>query len=225
MTSFDLYEAMKTQRAVRRLRPDPIPADVLQRIFEAATYAPTGGNRQVWRMIAVTDPGLKDQLGVLYTKHWQPYTDAYRKANAGTGEEDAAMDRTLAAGDYLAANLGTVPVVVIVCFEAEGLAVTDIKLDRTPVVGGGSIYPAVQNLMLAARAEGVGCVLTTLLCMSEPEVKELLNIPDDWATAAMVPLGYSVGEGYGPISRKPVDRLFYQDSWDQPLDILKGNDQ
>ena len=218
MVEIDLYEAMQTQRAVRRLRPDPIPEDVLRRIFEAATYAPTGGNRQVWRMIAVRDTSTKQQLGQLYVKHWQPYADAYRKSNSGaTGEAVAAMKRTLAAGDHLAANLGNVTVVVIVCFEAYGLAVTDIDQGRIPVVGGGSIYPAVQNLMLAARAEGVGCVLTTLLCMSEPEVKELLNIPEDWATAAMVPLGYSVGVGYGPISRKPVEDLFFQDSWGQPI--------
>jgi nitroreductase len=216
----DIYEAMQTQRAVRRIRPDPIPDDVLQRIFEAATYAPTGGNQQAWRMIAVTDPALKEQLGALYAGHWQPFSGSYRKAGENMdAEAAAAMDRTLAAGDHLAANLGQVPVVVIVCFKPSGLAVTDIDQDRVPVVGGGSIYPAVQNLMLAARAEGVGCVLTTLLCMSEPAVKELLNIPDDWATAAMVPLGYSVGVGYGPISRKPVDQLFYQNGWDQPVDV------
>ncbi|TDI62597.1 MAG: nitroreductase family protein [Alphaproteobacteria bacterium] len=219
MTTSDLYEAMRTQRAVRRIRPDPVPDDVLQRIFEAATYAPTGGNQQAWRMIAVTDPALKEQLGALYAGQWQPFSDNYRKA-AETMDADAAaaMDRTLAAGDHLAANLGRVPVVVIVCFKPSGLAVTDIDQERVPVVGGGSIYPAVQNLMLAARAEGVGCVLTTLLCMSEPAVKKMLNIPDDWATAAMVPLGYSVGVGYGPISRKPVDKLFCQDQWDQAWD-------
>ena len=215
-----MYEVMRTQRAVRRLRPDPVPEDVLRRIFEAATFAPTGGNRQVWRMIAVSDTSTKQRLGQLYAKHWQPYADNYRKSNPdASGEASAAMERTLAAGDHLASNLGNVPVVVIVCFEADGLAVTDIDQDRIPVVGGGSIYPAVQNLMLAARAEGVGCVLTTLLCMSEPDVKELLNIPEDWATAAMVPLGYSVGVGYGPIARKPVESLFFQDSWDQPINL------
>jgi nitroreductase len=219
MIETNLYEAMRTQRAIRRLRPDPIPDDVLHRIFEAATYAPTGGNRQVWRMIAVRDTSTKQQLGRLYAKHWLPYAENFRKTKPDTsGDAAAAMERTLAAGDHLAANLGNVPVVVIVCFEAYGLAVTDVDQGRIPVVGGGSIYPAVQNLMLAARAEGVGCVLTTLLCISEPEVKKLLNIPEDWATAAMVPLGYSVGVGYGPISRKPVEDLFFQDSWGQPID-------
>lgn len=218
MVETNIYEAMRTQRAIRRLRSDPIPDEVLGRIFEAATFAPTGGNRQVWRMVAVKDAVIKSQLGHLYQKHWQKYADSYRQSNINaSGEAAEAMERTLAAGDYLAANLAEVPVVVIVCFEAYGLAVTDIDLGRIPVVGGGSIYPAVQNLMLAARAEGVGCVLTTLLCMAEPEVKALLSIPDEWATAAMVPLGYSVGRGYGPVSRKPVTDLFYQDGWGQAL--------
>lgn len=218
MSEMGLYEIMGSQLAIRRMRPDPIPEDVLGRIFKAATLAPTGGNRQAWRMIAVRDPALKAQLGALYKKQWLPFTDNYRKMGEGASDEAAAaMERTLAAGDHLANNLENVPVVVIVCFEPKALAVTDIDQDRVTVVGGGSIYPAVQNLMLAARKEGVGCVLTTLLCMFEPEVKKILNIPDDWATAAMVPLGYAIGKGYGPTSRLPVEKMFYEDQWGNPV--------
>ena len=91
------------------------------------------------------------------------------------------------------------------------MAITDAKLDRISMVGGGSVYTAVQNAMLAARTEGLGCVLTTLHCLAEDEVKSALQIPEDWATLAMVPLGYPVGKGHGPISRKSTETLAYDD--------------
>jgi nitroreductase len=93
------------------------------------------------------------------------------------------------------------------------MAITDARLDRISVVGGGSIYPAVQNALLACRAEGLGCVLTTLLCEVEPEVRTLLSIPEPWATAAAVPIGYPVLGGHGPISRRPVEKLAFADTW------------
>lgn len=211
----NLYDAMSSLRAVRKLRPDPIPADVLKRIFEAASWAPSGGNRQPWRMIAVCEPVAKRRLGELYALQWRQYAGIYRDAFASAPEDERAkQERTLAAGDYLAAHMHEAPVLVVVCFNPAYMAVTDIKQKgRVSVVGGGSIYPAVQNLLLAARAEGLGCVLTTLLCQVEPEVKELLNIPGDWWTAATIPLGYPVGQGHGPIDRKPVRELFYTDRW------------
>ncbi len=214
MTEIGLYTAMGSQRAVRRLRPDPIPEAVLARIFKATSYAPSGGNRQPWRMIAVRDPAAKRKLGELYAAQWTPFSALYRSGFANAPEaERAKQERTIAAGDYLAAHLFEAPVLMIVCFNPAHLAVTDAKLDRVSVVGGGSIYPAVQNLLLAARAEGLGCVLTTLLCAVEPEVKQLLNIPANWGTAAMIPLGYPMGQGHGPINRKPVGELFYSDTW------------
>jgi len=121
--------------------------------------------------------------------------------------------RTLAAGNYLAEHFFAVPAIAIFCFNPKLMAITDIKLDRVSVVGGGSVYTAVQNLLLAARAEGLGCVLTTLLCEHEPAVKELLGIPDPWGTAAAVPLGYPVGKGHGPIRRRPATKLTYANRW------------
>ena len=213
----NLYEAMRTLRAVRRLRPDPIPDEVLQRIFEAATWAPNGGNRQPWRMIAVRDAAVKKRMGELYTAHWAPYAVNSAKGFASAPEAERAKHaRTIAAGDYLAAHMQEAPVLVVVCFNPPMLAVTDAKQDRVSVVGGGSIYPAVENLLLAARAEGLGCVLTTLLCAEEPEIKKLLDIPAGWGTAAMIPLGYPAGQGHGPISRKPVRELFFSDRWGIP---------
>ncbi len=164
MAEMGIYETMRTLRAVRRLRPDPIPADVLRRVLEAATWAPTGGNVQPWRIVVV---------------------------------------------------FGESPVVAVFCFNPKNMAITDAKQARVSVVGGGSVYTAVENLLLACRAEGLGCVLTTLLCECEPEVRKLLAIPDPWYTAAAIPIGYPVGRGHGPLIRRPVEQLAYLDSWGQ----------
>ena len=96
------------------------------------------------------------------------------------------------------------------------MAITDRKLDRISMVGGGSVYTAVQNAMLACVAEGLGCTLTTLHCLREPEVQAALNIPENWATLAMVPIGYPLGKGNGPISRQGPKRLTFDDTFGEP---------
>ncbi len=213
-----LYELMRTQRAVRRLRPDPIPADILHRIMQAAAWAPTGGNQQPWRMIIVTDRDKKKRLGELYKAEWDPFAASYIKRFADAPQERREKEeRTIAAGNHLAGNFAELPAIAIVCFNPKMMAVTDAQQDRVSVVGGESIYPAVQSLMLACRAEGMGCVLTTLLCIVEADVKSLLGIPDDWYTAAAIPMGYAVGRGYGPIACKPIDELFFENHWEGDL--------
>ena len=174
MAEMGIYETMRTLRAVRRLRPDPIPDDVLHRVLEAATWAPTGGNVQPWRIVVVKDPALKEPIGKLYNERWIAYSKQYRGAipASAPAEVRARAERTLAAGDYLGAHFGETPVVAMFCFNPKNMAITDSKQDRVSVVGGGSVYTAVENLLLACRAEGLGCVLTTLLCECEPEVRK-----------------------------------------------------
>jgi len=212
MAEITLYEAMRTCRAVRRHRPDPIPDDVLRRVLEAATYAPSGGNTQPWRIVAVRDPDKRRALRDLYEPLWRRYVKGYRVATAEL-EGDAAVrrDRMIAAADHLAQYLDRSPVIVVFCFRPDLLAITDAKLGRASVVGGASLYPAVQNLLLACRAEGLGCVLTTLLCQAEPEVRALLEIPEPWATCAHVPIGWPERSGHGPLSRRPVERMAFLD--------------
>jgi nitroreductase len=218
MAAIEVYEAMRTLRAVRRLRPDPIPDDVLRQVLEAATWAPTGGNRQAWRVVAVKDPARKHRLGELYKQIALPFMKSYSERLASLPEgERAKTEKMLRSGVYLAEHFGEAPVLCIFCFDPARLAVTDADLARVSVVGGGSIYPAVQNLLLACRAEGLGCVLTTLLCRAEPEVREILRIPQPWGTAAAVPIGYPQLRGHGPISRRPVEQMAFIDSWDQPF--------
>ena len=179
----DLYEAMSTLRAVRRLRPDPIPADVLERVVQAACWAPTGGNQQPWKVVVVTDPNRKAGLQDLYRPAWQRYVAGFMERL--DGEPDDVVDpwrKVAAAGDHLADHLHEAPAILMFCANPAAMAITDAKLDRISMIGGASVYPAVQNAMLACVAEGLGCTLTTLHCFREPEVKDLLDIPDPWAT-------------------------------------------
>jgi len=215
-----VYAAMASLRAVRRLRPDPIPGPVLRRVLEAATWAPTGGNAQPWRALLVRGAAAKRRLGELYAERWRAYVEGHRRLLAAARPEVVERtERMLAAGDHLAAHFGEIPAVVVFCFNPEQMALTDARLGRVSVVGGASVYPAVQNLLLACRAEGLGCVLTTLLCEREPEVRELLGIPDPWYTAAAVPIGYPVGRGHGPLSRRPLAKMAFGDAWGAPLEL------
>jgi nitroreductase len=219
MAEMGIYEAMKTLKAVRKLRPDPIPDDVLRRVLEAATWAPTGGNRQPWRIVLVKDRAKKQRLGELYSRSWKAYVGNYYSA-IPESMPPAARERTirtLKAGDYLADHFGDTPAVAVFCFNPNHMAITDSKQKRPSVVGGGSVYTAVENLLIACRAEGLGCVLTTLLCESEPEVRELLSIPDPWYTAAAIPIGYPLGRGHGLLTRQPVENLVFLDSWEKQI--------
>ena len=210
-----VYSAMSTLRAVRRLRPDPIPGPVLERVLEAASWAPTGGNVQPWRVIAVSDRDLVRRLGTLYAERWLAYSKQHMAQLEGAPEAlRARTERMLDAGNYLAEHFADTPVVLVFCFNPKLMAITDLQRGRVSVVGGASIYPAVENALLACRAEGLGCVLTTLLCEVEPDVRALLAIPEPWATAAALPIGYPLRRGHGPISRRPVAKLAFRDRWD-----------
>ncbi len=217
-----LYDAMSTLRAVRRLKPDPIPDDVLRRVLQAACWAPTGGNQQPWRVIVVRSPEHKQALADLYRPEWYRYVESYAAAGRLDALDDdarARRQRMQAAGDHLADHLAEAPAILLFCADFRRMAVTDADLDRLSLVGGASVYPPVQNAMLACVAEGLGCTLTTLHCYRESEVREALAIPAEWATAAMVPIGYPVGGGHGPISRLGPDELAYADTFGTPLEL------
>jgi nitroreductase len=214
MSEIDLRDAMSTLRAVRRLKPDEVPNDVLGRVLEAASWAPTGGNVQPWRVIVVRDREKMSRLGALYAKGWHDYSKGHLAFIADAPEPvRVASEKTFAAGDYLAEHFATTPALLVFCFNPTHMAITDAKLDRISVVGGASVYTAVQNTLLACRGEGLGCVLTTLLCACEDEVREILGIPEPWGTAAAIPIGYPVLGGHGPISRRPVEKLAFSDAW------------
>lgn len=215
----EIYEAMSTLRAVRRLKADPIPADVMQRVLQAAAWAPTGGNVQPFRIVAVESADAKAKIAAWYDDEWAKYTARPRSSLSSMAPElRETTGKMLKAGDYLARTMADVPAILVFCFNPSHMAITDSDLDRPSVVGGGSVYTAVQNVMLACRTEGLGCVLTTLLCYREAEIKALLGIPAEWGTCAHIPIGYPVLRGHGPITRRPVSRLAFRDRWDNPFE-------
>tara|TARA_B100001142_G_scaffold324345_1_gene375919 strand:- start:2155 stop:2730 length:576 start_codon:yes stop_codon:yes gene_type:complete len=186
----------------------------MERVLQAATWAPTGGNMQPWRVIVVTSSERKQALADIYKPAWYRYAKGYDKRIEQLPEDEAEKARrNRIAGDYLADHLHEAPTILMFVADPQMMAITDAKLDRVSMVGGGSVYTAVQNAMLAARTEGLGCVLTTLHCLAEEEVKEALQIPEGWATLAMVPLGYPIGAGHGTITRQPIQALAFDDAF------------
>ena len=199
----DIYEAIYTTRAMRRLKPDPIPYEVQGRILDAAIRAPHIG--EGWRFILVDDPGIKSQLAPLYRK-------GFERMIGGTPEEvfaevlktDTPMSRTVRSGLYLVNHFAQVPLLLI-------------GFGRTKE--GAGIYPALQNAMLAARAEGIGSTLTGFLqSYFADEVMDILGVPKDagWYMHGVVPMGYPLGK-WGVGARKPVHEVAGRNSWQGDL--------
>ena len=208
-----LQDVLETTGACRFYRPDPVPDDVLASVLDAARYAPTGGNRQPVRLIAVRDPDKKRQLKAWYLPIWDTYVAQAKQRAAPT----AGRARILANADHFAQHLDAIPVLIVVCAVMADLYPTDATLGRLSIVGGASVYPAVQNLMLKARAEGLGTALTTLLCLVEAQVKALLQIPDGVGTAAMIALGYPEKPFPTRLRRRPLGAMAFMDAYGTPL--------
>jgi nitroreductase len=207
----DLSEALYTTRAMRRVRPDPIPDEVVARILDATVRAPSGSNAQNWRMIVVTDPGLRDSLGLVYREAYRILQDFYKEGRAAAeASGDQRSLRVMRSSDWLAENFEVVPLWLMFLH----------RNDPT----GSSIYPAVWNAMLAARGEGVGTCLTTILGnFKSPETLDLLGVPGDrgWELAAAVSCGYPLGR-WDVAERKPVEDVSYSDRWGVPLGFEVG---
>jgi nitroreductase len=201
----ELFEAMSTQRAMRRLRPDPIPDSVIRQILELAICAPSGGNRQGWSFVVVRDAAKRARLGDLYREAWGELTKIPYYAAAAKAPPDSPEGRMLASARHLSEHLGEAPVLVLACIALDPGA-------KPSLTTGASIYPAAQNLMLAARASGIGSCLTTIHKYRDQQVKELLGIPADVETAALIPLGYPMGR-FGRPPRRPVAEVAHWDSW------------
>jgi len=207
----DVYEALYTTRAMRRVRPDPIPAEVQARILDAAVRAPSGGNTQLWRFLLVDDPDVKGKLGPLYRDSLSQLWDtvyAGRLAAAEAAPDDPASIQTrkvVRSAQHLADHFEDVPLFLFAF----------IQHDPT----GGSIYPAVWSAMLAARAEGVGTSLTTVLGhFRGPETLEVLEVPSDegWLMACCVSFGYPTGR-WGVAPRRPAHKVAFRNRWGERL--------
>lgn len=200
-----LFEAMYTQKALRRLKPDPVPDDLVRKLIDAAIRAPSGGNRQPWAFVVIRDAETKRKIGEWYRDAWDKTYGAIPKETRDQFEGSFA--RTYRSAEHLAFHLAEAPVHILVC--THGVAVPGNAASASLY---GSIFPAVQNLLLAARGLELGASLTTLHKLHEAEVKSLLGIPDDVETVALIPVGYPRGK-YGPAQRRPVEEVMYHERW------------
>ena len=203
----DLTEALYTTRAMRRVDAKPIPDEVKARILDAAIRAPSGGNSQNWRMVVIDDPAVRGQLGPLYREAYRQLHETFYagRREAAENKGDEAALRVLRSSDWLAENFESVPMWVLFFSRNDP--------------SGSSIYPAVWNAMLAARGEGVGTCLTTILGnFKSAEVFEMLDIPTDkgWGFKAAVSCGYPIGR-WGLAKREPAEKVAYSNRWGAPL--------
>jgi len=212
--SMPLEEAMRTQRAIRRLRDDPVDDRLVLKLIELAQKAPTGSNAQNWEFVIVKDRATKERLGRLNRMAWTLYGGLGRRV----ARNDPAMLRILDAVQWQADHFADVPVIVVACLR--GPRVWFPPIAATSYYG--SIYPSVQNLLLAARAAGLGAALITLPLWSTWLARRVLGLPWSVAPCAVVPLGWPRGR-YGPTTRRPVGEVVHVDRWgNQPFRADRG---
>jgi nitroreductase len=199
----DLIETLRTTGAVREFTDQPVPDEVVVRVLDTARFAPSGANAQAWHVVLVKDPDTRTRLRDLYLPGWRDYLAMGaaglrpwapgNDVGAETSAVASAPDAVLAAANQgFAAHFDEVPVLLVLFADLKALAAVDRDLDRYSFAGGASVYPFAWNILLAARAEGLGGVLTTMLIREEGSVKGLLGAPDEWALAAAIALGHPV---------------------------------
>ncbi|WP_335937917.1 nitroreductase family protein [Streptomyces sp. PTD5-9] len=226
-----LFSVMSTMRAMRRLKPDPVPDELLERLVQAAVWGPSGGNMQCYEYVVVTDREVMARLAPL----WRRCVDAYLATTgkyAPKGMDEAAYGRMVAAIEYQRDHFADTPALIIPCYrfpeprvDEEGLRASARALGpagtehmaRTgtrfqALAEGSCVYPGVQNLLLAARALGLAANITLWHLMLEREWKEVLGIPEDMRTFAVVPVGLPLGR-FGPVRRRPAADVIHRDRW------------
>ena len=202
-----LREAMETQRAVRRLLPDPVDDAIVLRCIELALKGPTGSNGQNWEWVIVRDQAIKETLGAQYRRSWSVYGAIGRRVTRG----DESMAKVLRAVEWQVEHFTELPVLVVACLR--GNRVPMVPMPPLAVSSYyGSIYPSVQNLLLAARAMGLGASLITLPLWSTTVARRALGLPMSVHPCCVVPLGWPRGR-YGPTTRKPVGDVTHLDRY------------
>jgi nitroreductase len=203
----DLFEIMRTTRSMRRLKRDPVPAELIRKILKAGVSAPSGGNMQRWRFLVIRDSNVKETIGAYYKRAWdEVVSPRYRAGEPAPGTSRERFLRMLDAAQYLADHIHEAPLWIVPCLEGANPTRTS----------GSSIYPAVQNMLLAARALGLGATLTTLYLSFEKEVEAALGLPPDVHSYALLPIGYPMGR-FGPVRRVSLAEVIYEDRWGQPM--------
>lgn len=227
--AMELYDVMRTTFAAREFTDDPLPDEVLSRIFDNARFAPSGGNRQGAHITVVRDPTIRRRLAELGTAAARRYI-AQLQANENpwnsihpTGVPQEVIDKT-EIPDTFVAPIAKAPVVLVVSVDLTVVAAIDQNLDRVGIASGASVYPLIWNILLAARNEGYGGNLTTMAVAAEEQVRRLLGIPDLHAVAAIVPLGKPVRQR-SKLRRRPVAEFITRDRFDGPAFEGDGSPQ
>ena len=211
--SMPLEEAMRTQRAIRRLKTDPVDDALVLRLLDLAIRAPSGSNAQNWQFVVVRDPAVKGKLGRLNRMAWNLYGGLGRRLARG----DDKMLRIIDAVEWQADHFEEIPVIVVACLRGQRLPFPLPMPAMASTSYYGSIYPAVQNLLLAARSVGLGAALITLPLRSHFLARRALGLPWNVSPCAVVPLGWPRGR-YGPTTRRPIGELVHLDRFgNQPF--------
>ena len=210
----DVFEALYTTRAMRRVKEDPVPDNIIQSMIDSAIRAPSGSNRQNWKFLVVTDKNIREKLSNIYRETWDYYINSFLNSAKDPGasslkkqnDKDIETIRRISnSASWLAENYHKVPLLVL-------------ALSRNDPTGS-SIYPAIWNLMLAARGHGIGTCLTTVMSFETEKVFEVLNIPNDkgWTLNATITAGYPLGK-WGVATRKPVEEVTFLNKWGKSPD-------
>ncbi|HUX03642.1 MAG TPA: nitroreductase family protein [Acidimicrobiales bacterium] len=222
----ELSEVLRSTGAIRRFTDQPVSDDLLYEILDDARFAPSGGNRQSWRVIIVRDPQLRRRVRDQYLDAWHdyvghvlaglvPFSPLATPHERATAQSLRAEAEARSTPEGFAESLDTVPVMLVVCANLEALAATDRDLVRYHIVGGASVYPFVWNILLAARDRGLGGVMTTVATRNEDRLREALTIPDHYAVASVVALGHPVSR-HTKLSRRRVEEFTTVDTFDGP---------
>jgi len=220
MAEMDLFEAMYTARAIRRFKPDPVPDEVITKVLDAAIRAPSGSNEQSWEFIVVKDAEQRKKIGAVYRKGGNILMALYANRTKPPHMSQETYDKLMASAMYLLDHMADAPVLLLACLKQTPPAGPPPQfppdaaagLKNMARMGGSSIYPAVQNIILACRAFGLGTVLTTIHMFYEDEVKAILGLPPEVQTYALMPIGYPRGK-FGPIKRRPISEVAYLDGY------------
>lgn len=204
----DIYTAMKETRAMRRLLPDPVPEHLLREVVEYAMHAGSGANAWNVRFIIVRHPETKARISALYRSTWQRFRSGSPMEPTPDTTADK-LERTNRATDWQAEHLMDAPALIFPCLAGARPLLTDKLMGRS---ANAAVFLAVQNLLLACRAKGLGATLTTLHLASEGEIDRLLGLPEDAATFAMIPVGFPMGK-FGPTRGVPVVHTLCWETW------------
>jgi nitroreductase len=223
MPEIGLFEAINTARALRRFKPDAVPEALITQILDAAIRAPSAGNAQNWSFVVARDAEIRHGLGAIYAKASKIAEAMYAARGRPAHLTERQYQRMMTTGAYLWEHMSDAPVILIPCLRRPVVPPADslppemrarhrAELAYMSRIRGASIYPAVQNIILACRALGLGTTITTNHIRCEDEVRALLCMPDDVDTFAMMPIGWPV-DNFGPLSRRPLSEVVHADGW------------